>query len=296
MNAAEPAPVLDSLTIRASGPATVGGRLALSELARIASALQTTLERIGFSILTGRPHRSGRLPRQVADSVRLDFVGFSDGSAKLQMERSPGTSTADDLLSDAFFTLTRGLQEIQEDPEKLPKHFTPHVINGLVMLCGGIGHDNIREIEFKSHDQLWFTLDSDSRSRLKSAQKVSSQREITVVGRLHMGDFDPMSLRCRIDTNFGSISCDLDDELKNTVFDLLDELVMATGMAELQADGATVRVLHLNELERVETARFHSLDDLAVEQGVQPLADLSALRGDPIDDFDEFLRSIRSAR
>lgn len=296
MNDTEQEPVLDNLTIRASGPATIGGRLALSELARIASALQTTLERIGFSILTGKPHRSGRLPRQVADSVRLDFVGFSGGSATLQMERSPGTNSTDDLLSDAFFALTRGLREIRVNPQQLPRHFTPHVINGLVMLCGGIGTDNIREIEFKSNEQLWFVLDSDSRSRLKSVQKISSQREITVVGRLHMGDFDPMSLRCRIDTNFGSISCDFDDELKNTIFDLLDELVMATGMAELQADGTTVRVLHLNELEKVETARFQSLDELAAEQGVLPLESLSALRGDPIDDFDEFLRSIRSAR
>lgn len=78
---------LQTLMVRAAGPATANGRLALSELARIASALQTTLERIAFSILTGRPHRTGRLPRQVADSVRLDFVGYSAGSAVLRMRR-----------------------------------------------------------------------------------------------------------------------------------------------------------------------------------------------------------------
>jgi len=287
---------LEALTVRATGPATTNGRLALNELARIASALQTTLERIGFSILTGRPHRSGRLPRQVAESVRLDFVGFSEGSAVLTMERGPTADTSDDLLSDAFAALTQGLAHISDDSEELPLHFTSPVVNGLVMLCGGISSENVHRISFESGDRVWFSLDSDIRRRLKAVQKLTSEQEITIVGRLHMGDFDPMGLRCRIDTNFASIPCDLDDDMKNVVFDLLDELVMATGAAEFQADGTTVRVLHLSELSKVESARFQSLDALAKDQGVSSMGDLSALRGEPIDDFDEFLRSIRSAR
>jgi hypothetical protein len=125
---------------------------------------------------------------------------------------------------------------------------------------------------------------------------MSSQQEITVVGRLHMGDFDPMSLRCRIDTHAGSISCDLDDELKEAVFDLLNELVMASGVAELQSDALTVRVLHLAEISKIETARSRSLDSLAEEQGIQPLDSIRQLRGEDIDDFDDFLRIIQSAR
>ena len=287
---------LDVLTIRAVGPATSGGRLALSELARIASALQTTLERIGFSILTGRPHRMGRLPRQVAESVRLDFTGFREGSAILEVQRSPGANSTDDLLSDAFRALTNGIHELQMDSKRLPLHFTASVVNGLIMLCGGIGDGNIHRIEFTSGGSHWFTLDSARRASLRAAQKISLQEEITVVGRLHMGDFDPMSLRCRIDTHSGSVSCDLDDDMKDTVLDYLDELVIATGVAELQADGVAVRVLHLTELTKIEAARFQTLDDLAAEQGIQPLANLASLHGEPIDDFDEFLRNIRSAR
>jgi hypothetical protein len=287
---------LQKLVVRAAGPATANGRLALSELARIASALQTTLERIAFSILTGRPHRSGRLPRQVAESVRLDFVDFSAGSAVLKMERGTAADTADDLLSDAFSTLTQGLTEIRRNPQGMPPHFTPSVVNGLVMLCGGISKDNVNKISFEADGRTWFTLDTNIRLQLKNVQKLTSEREITIVGRLHMGDFDPMSLRCRIDTNFASIPCDLDDDIKDAVFDLLDELVMATGVAEFQADGTTVRVLHLDELTRVESARFQSLEALAADQDVTPVTDMNALRGEPIDDFDEFLRSIRSAR
>lgn len=111
-----------------------------------------------------------------------------------------------------------------------------------------------------------------------------------------MGDFDPLSLRCRIDTHSGNVTCDLDDDLRDTVFELLDTLVIATGVAEMQPDGSTVRVLHLAELEELETSTAGSLDELARQQGVSPVDNIESLRGAPIDDFDELLAIIRSAR
>jgi hypothetical protein len=294
MTAKSPEDALDTLAVRAVGPATYEGRISLSELARIASGLQATLERVGFSIAIGR-RRVGRLPREIAEAVRLDFVGFREGSAVLELQR-PKQDTTDDLLSDSFAALTKGLEELSEDPTVLPRYFDLPIVNGLVTLCGGISKRNVNRIEFLSGNGLCFVLDSGMRASLKRAQKMSSQQEITVVGRLHMGDFDPMSLRCRIDTHAGSISCDLDDELKEAVFDLLNELVMASGVAELQPDALTVRVLHLTEISRIETARSRSLDSLAEEQGVQPLDSIRQLRGEDIEDFDDFLRIIQSAR
>lgn len=289
-----PKDALDALTVRAVGPATYAGRISLSELARIAAGLQATLERIGFSIHVGR-RRVGRLPREIAESVQLDFVGFSEGSAVLTLQR-PSQPSADDLLSDSFAALTKGLKELREDPYTLPLYFDPPIVNGLVTLCGGISRRNINRIEFRTGDDLHFVLDPSMRSSLKHAQKISSQQEITIVGRLHMGDFDPMSLRCRIDTHAGSITCDLDDELKEVVFDLLNELVMASGVAELQPDALTVRVLHLTEIAKIETAQSKSLESLAAEQGVQPLDSIAQLRGEDIEGFDDFLSIIRSAR
>jgi hypothetical protein len=39
-----------------------------------------------------------------------------------------------------------------------------------------------------------------------------------------------------------------------------------------------------------------SLDDLAREQGVQPITSIDDLRGEEIDDFEDFLKAIRSLR
>jgi hypothetical protein len=182
MTVKSPDDALDTLNVRAVGPATHAGRISLSELARIASGLQATLERVGFSIVTGR-RRVGRLPREIAEAVRLDFVGFREGSAVLELQR-PRQDTIDDLLSDSFTALAKGLDELNRDPTVLPQYFDLPILNGLVALCGGISKRNINRIEFLSGDDLYFVLDSGVRASLKRAQKMSSQQEITVVGRL----------------------------------------------------------------------------------------------------------------
>ncbi|SDD03485.1 hypothetical protein [Actinokineospora iranica] len=288
----------EGLVVRAVGPVTVGNRIPLSELARIASNLQATLERIALS-LVGARQRPGRRPPEIADAVRLDFVGFRDGSAVLELK--PGESTTlDNLLDMSFATLSEGVEHIRATGEQpvgdVGVHFTPAVLNGLVTLCGGIGHRSLSHIEFITGNTIHFTLDRDIQAALRTLQKSNVETETTIVGRLHMGDFDPLSLRCRIDTNLGSVSCDFDIDFKDEVFTRLDQLVMATGSAEIEPDGIGVRIMHLTELSVVDTSRTLSLDELAREQGVSPLRSIDQLRGEPVENFELFLQAIRAAR
>ncbi|GAB3912504.1 hypothetical protein ACFQ1S_09795 [Kibdelosporangium lantanae] len=285
------------LTIRAVGPATVGQRIPLSELARIALNLQATLERIALSVVGARP-RVGRRPSEIAEAVRMDFVGFAGSSAVMQLSPA-GTATLDNLLDRSFETLVQGLKYIDENGDKpdgeLGSHFTPPVLNGLSTLCGGIGGKGLTRIEFTTGQITHFVLTRDTQTSLRQIQKRSVEAQTTIVGRLHMGDFEPLSLKCRIDTSVGSVWCDFDIDLKDDVFNHLDQLVMASGSAELQSDGA-VRVLHLVELTSIETSRTSSLEELAADQGVQSLHDVGELRGAPVDDFEVFLDALRVAR
>jgi hypothetical protein len=294
------------LTVRAVGPATTAGRISLAELARIASTLQATLERIALSVAGGRP-RAGRRPHEIADAVRLDFIGFSPGSAVLELARGgpeatgdPLAESFDDLLSESFIVLSRGVNEIRQTGERpngeIRRHFNRTVLNGLVNLCGGTGRNNLTRIEFYTGDEVHFMLDTETQHSLRKIRRSTVEPDTIITGRLHMGDFDPMTLRCRIDTNLGSIWCDFDIELKDAVFEHMDRLVAARGTAELDSDGASVRVLHLTSLSAVDTAESRSLDELAEEQGVSPLADVQQLRGEPVEDFDLFLQAIRVAR
>lgn len=111
-----------------------------------------------------------------------------------------------------------------------------------------------------------------------------------------MADFSPATLRCRIDTYAGSVMCDFDSSLRDAVLDAMDEIVMAEGVAELEPNGSTIRILHLATLRRLGAAQPKGIDQLAREQGVVPVRSIDELRGEPLGDMEEFLAALRSAR
>jgi hypothetical protein len=141
-------------------------------------------------------------------------------------------------------------------------------------------------------------IDSVFRDRLRKVSTPGPETEATVVGRLQMGDFSPAALRCRIDTFAGSVLADFDADLRDSVLDAMDQLVMATGTAELQPDGSTVRVLHLSALEVLPSARMSPLATLQRQQNVAPVQDIAELRGSGADDedFGPFMEAISSVR
>ncbi|MER7211176.1 hypothetical protein [Streptosporangium sp. NPDC000239] len=280
------------MSVRISGPASEDGRLPLAELARIAGGLQMTLERLALTGL-GTSIRPGRRPRDVVEAVRLDFTGFRRGSAILDVTRPPQAET-NDLLQQSLRMLDEGIEHVRQG-RGLPSHFTPPVVSGLRQLAGGIGSGGVSRIELLRPGG-GFVIDSVFREALREAPAQATEREVTVVGRLHMGDFSPATLRCRIDTYAGSILADFDGDLRDLVLDAMDQLVMAGGRAELQPDGTTVRVMHLETVRRLTSAPSSPLGTLAHEQGVSPVGDVEELQGEAIDDFDDFLEAISAAR
>jgi hypothetical protein len=112
-----------------------------------------------------------------------------------------------------------------------------------------------------------------------------------------MGDFSPAALRCRIDTYAGSVLADFDADLRDAVLDAMDQFVMAAGAAELQPDGATVRLLHLSAIERLPSAPMSPLVTLQRQQGISQVREIEQLLGPETDeDFGPFIEAINSAR
>lgn len=282
-----------SMSVRVSGPLADGARLPLAELARIVGSLQMTLERLALA-RSGSSIKPGRRPRDVVDAVRLDFTGFQEGSAVLEVARPPQTESSNDLLEVALRMLDEGVERIRQG-QRLPDHFTPPVINGLRQLAGGVGSGGVSRIELRRAGG-GCVIDSVFREALRAVGRQASEEDITIVGRLHMGDFSPATLRCRIDTYAGSVLADFDSELRDAVLDSMDQLVMASGRAEVQPDGSTVRIMHLETVQRLTEAVASPLPKLAQEQGVGPLDSIEELQGEPIDDLDDFLNAIRAAR
>lgn len=286
------------LSVHAEGPAADGGRLPLAEIARIAAGLQVTLERLALA-LTGTYVARGRRPRDVVEAVRLDLVAFRAGSAIIDVIRSnqPEVAEGDSLLADSLRALEDGITAIRKGGH-LPSYLTPQVVTGLRELAGGINVGNLTRISFDRPGGEAFVVDAVFRDRLRNVSALGPETEATVVGRLQMGDFSPAALRCRVDTFAGSVLADFGDELRDAVLDAMDQMVMATGTAEMQPDGSTVRVLHLSALERLPSARMLPLATLQRQQHVLPVSNISELRGstEDGDDFESFMEAITSAR
>jgi hypothetical protein len=288
------------LSVHAEGPAADGGRLPLAEVARIAAGLQVTLERLALA-LTGTYAARGRRPRDVVEAVRLDLVGFRAGSAIIDIIRSDQPQQVmfegDSLLADSLQAFEDGITTIRQGGH-LPPYFTPQVVTGLRELAGGINVGNLTRISFGRPGGQAFVIDSVFRDRLRNVSTLGPETEATVVGRLQMDDFSPAALRCRIDTFAGSVLGDFGDELKDSVLDAMDQMVMATGTAELQPDGSTVRVLHLSGLQRLPSARMLPLATLQRQQHVSQVSDIAELRGNTEDgdDFGLFIEAITAAR
>ncbi|MCZ2815225.1 hypothetical protein [Modestobacter sp. VKM Ac-2984] len=288
------------LEITAAGPATTGGRLPLSELARIAGEFQSTLERIALG-RTGESPQSGRRRKAVVEAVRLEIRGFRPGSAILTVERAAHDALfGHELLAQSLDDLHVGTDAIiNGNPDALPASFSMPVLDGLLRMCGGIADSSVATVDFRVKGQSLLHIDQAFRDAVRSMRTSRHYDEATIVGRLQMGDFAPSTLRCRIDTLDASIVCDFDESLRDEVLAAMDSMVIATGRAEYGIDRETIRVLVLVELTVVAESSRKSFAELASEQGIAPVTDLSDFFPNESvedDDFERFLNAAMSAR
>lgn len=290
-------PVADPvMSIRAVGPAA-DGRLALSEIARLCGEVQATLERLALSV-TGGGSTPGRRPRDIVDAVRLELVAFRPGSAVLDMAPPDEAMLTHELLDVSTELLFSGLGDIANGAQKVPKEFTPQVLDGLIRLSGGLSKQTVHYLEFSLPSGENVVVDQEFRDQARRLRRQRRHDMVTIVGRLHEGDFDPLALRCRVDTVDATVSCSFAQDMRGTVLDAMDSMVIASGVAEMQPDGR-VRALDLDDLTVIDEAQRRSIDQLAEEQGVQPVNDIDEFAtmtdlGD--DEFGSFFDKAMSAR
>ncbi|NUT53557.1 MAG: hypothetical protein HOV94_40660 [Saccharothrix sp.] len=283
------------LVIRAAGPAAEGGRLALTEVARIAGELQATLERIAMA-LRGGENVPGRRPQDIVNAVRLELTGFSHGSAVLEVSSPADAMMTHDLLNQSVDLLMMGVESIDNAQRAHPEVFGKQVLDGFIRLSGGISHRSVHTIEITRRDGRRVVIDDDFRRAARTARNAGDRSDVTIVGRLHMGDFAPAALRCRIDMISASVPCTFDESLTDGVLSAMGAMVVATGIAELLPDGR-VRSLDLVTLTRVNEAKRADIGTLAQQQGVAPLrsiSDFATVQDVSDDEFEQFLRDALS--
>lgn len=272
------------------------GRLALSELARIAGELQAEIERVARVLGGTEEVRTGRRPSDVVAATRLALVGFGDGSAILEVEAHDQTpALLPSLVDESIDVFLDGVEALANNASALPRGFDRTVVSGLTELTGSLGRA-VTSIRIDRPGRAPTMLDQRVKDAARAYLREGSAEETVVTGRLHMGDFAPSALRCRIDTLDDPVVCDFDAELHDDVLAAMDRLVTVRGQAERWPDSRAVKVLHLESVEVVEDVAPRTLADLIAEQGVQPIRDADELAVGSDADFDEYLRAIRSLR
>lgn len=285
------------MTVR--GPLAEGGRIVVSELVRILGELQSELERVALVLRGEMAAGRGRRPKDVVDAVRLDLVAIHQGSAMLELEShaSQLPLIPDDTLTESLRALVDGVGRIESDPAgSLPRGFDRGVVQGLFDMTRSLGA-GVETIEIRGPGISTRVLTTLTKDKIRAAVAVSSETQPRqVAGRLTMGDFALSALRCRIDTPTGSVVCDFEHDLRPNVLDAMDRFVRAEGPAEIAQPAGDIRILHIESLAVVEELVAGELGGLIAAQGAKVIGNGEDLRGEPIEDFDEFLAAIASLR
>lgn len=206
----------EPLMITIEGALASNGRIALSELARITGELQAELERVA-RVLAGSDAQTGRRPADIVEATRLDLVGFRSGSAVLVLEPHRDTATLlPSLLDESLDAFFGGIDALVADPTTIPHGFDRGVVNGLQELTRGLGRA-VSSIRIERSGSRTVVIDDAVKQAVRSFQRRETSGQLTISGRLHMGDFAPSALRCRIDTPQGPVTCDFDVDLREQV-------------------------------------------------------------------------------
>jgi hypothetical protein len=304
------------LVLRATGPATEGGRLPLAELLRIGRNVQTAVERVA-RVLVGQAdsRRPGRKPQQIADDCALEVVALDRGSFVIALDLPRTKFEAMDLGVEAVEALLEGWEQVGRNGRALPRGYDAGVLHSLRNLGGALGQ-GIDEIQVSSRtrgEHRQFRFDQELRERVVRRIREPVTNERTVEGRLLMADFRHDGEKCRIHPPVGEpITCQFDESLEEAVYDLLRRYVRATGEAKTDPSTGRIRHIRICDIEALSVGgeafeavggedfwQEKELDQLAAEQGVGPLGRLEDVLGGGAglwkddDDFSAFLAATK---
>ncbi|MBM4044107.1 MAG: hypothetical protein FJ279_03255 [Planctomycetes bacterium] len=307
------------LIVRAKGPATTGGRIALQDLLQLGRHIQAAVERVA-RVLVGQAdsRKRGRKPREIESSCPLEVVALNRGSFEVALDLPREHFENMHLGVEAVEKLLEGLECIDRDGETLPPGYDTGVLHSLKDM-GLILGKGIDEIEVESRTQRLrrrFSFNPRVHGRITSRIRCPMAASRTLEGQLLMADFRHDGERCRIHPPTGEpVVCQFDESLEETVYEYLRSFVRVTG--ETREDPATGRIVSITirDIEPVsmEGAGFEtisaeefwqekSLTQLVAEQGVPPVQRLEDVWGKGAElwtdeeDFEAFLAATKGVQ
>lgn len=302
------------ISFKFEGPGIHDGRILYDDLSMFVSSIRLAIQRIINGIQTGESIRTGRPARTIQVLSALEIVSMRKGSFRigLDLRRDGLVLPKMDLGEEATDKLVTGIKHIAID-KPLPKEFDEGVLTTLRdagrVIERGISTVRINsETSFGIKKAVYF-----QQTRIAIIRTIQRyQKEYAVIeGRLLGADVKEDRLRCRIEPSIGEpINCRFDEIITEQVIHFMRQFVQARGEAIYEPLTNKVTSFHIRDIEPIETLsgmvealnspfwRIKKFEELAAEQNVHPIEDLSnVIGGWPEDeDIDQFLDYVRSTR
>jgi hypothetical protein len=302
------------LNFKFEGPAIRDGRILYEDLSLFVSNIRISIERIINSIQTGESIKRGRPLRKIQLLSSLEIVSMSKGSFQLGLDlrRDEQAFPGMDIGEEAIDKLVLGVKSLATN-KPLPEEFDQGVLVSLREAGRVIdrGIDIIRINSKSSFGARRAVYVQDTRSTIIKTIRRYEKEYATIEGRLLEADLKEDKLRCRIESSIGEpTNCKFDEAMAEQIVRLMRNFVQARGEATFEPITNKISLFYIRDLEPIESAtgitealispfwKSKSFEELATEQDVLPIDDLTRLSGGwPEDeDIEQFLESIRSTR
>jgi len=301
------------LRFRFVGPAIHDGRILYDDFSIFLSNIRLAIERIINGIRTGESVKRGRPLKTIQILSALEIVSTRKGSfgLALDLRREEQQFPGWDMGEQAIDLLMQGLESIEKDGD-LPEEYDQGVMIALReagrVIDRGIDKVTINSKSTFGTRKVLYT--QPTRERIISRLRNYEQSYAVIEGRLLSVDAKEDKLRCRIEPSVGEPTlCRFDESLTEQVLRLMRQFVQARGEATYDMGTNKIMSLYVKDLEPIEELseigisnlpissfwKSKAFEDLATEQGVYPIDDLSVITGGwpEEESLEPFLEALR---
>lgn len=265
------------------------------------------MRRTASALAGRRPGSRGRLPRQIADAVRLHLCGISEGSLVVEFELPDAPDESDALdLDDAPLGETTALTAfavLEGSATDFPE--TTTAWNQLASDLDIGGRNDSLTLHMPSQAQPAAVLNERVRARLAATSQRESRDDETGerVGVLFEADFEKNTARLRTAAGV-AVAVTFDEGQAGSMKDALREQTRLRGHITYNERTSEVVVVDLIEILQADQLVLgvpvtdfwttKSVAELAEEQGVEPVRFIDELRMENVskDETKAFLEAL----
>ncbi len=278
------------MSLRLAGDRAQFGQADAVDLARLIVGINAVVRRTASVLAGRRPGQRGRLPRQIADAVRLRLCGVSEGSLVVELELPDDLVRSDEMVLD---DVSLGEASVLTALAVLDGSATGFgdTATAWTQLADRLdigGRNDSLTLSVPSHARSPVLLDRNNRTRLDEVTR-SAQRDDEAgdrVGVLYEADFERNAARLRT-AQGEAVAVKFGDDQAATVKEALRERTRFRGQITYHQQTSEVVAVDVIEILRAQQLVLgkqvrdfwttKSVTELADEQGVAPVTDIEEL-------------------